>query len=112
MQLCKEVYAQTHRFPKEEMYGLTSQIRRSSVSIPSNIAEGCARNSVGKFIQFLGVASGSVAELYTQLTLAKDIGYLEPSTHNALIQQTQEIGKMLSGLKASQKPKPSLATSN
>lgn len=112
MLLCKDVYLHTRDFPKEELYGLTSQIRRCAVSVPSNIAEGCARNSVGEFLQFLGIASGSIAELFTQLTLANSFGYLDDASYTALIERTKEIGKMLAGLKASQKPKPSLATSN
>jgi four helix bundle protein len=77
VELVKKVYIATSGFPKEEMYGLTSQIRRSVVSIPSNIAEGSARNSTGEFIQFLYIALGSAAELETQLIITKDLGFLK-----------------------------------
>ncbi|UOD35665.1 four helix bundle protein [Deferribacteraceae bacterium V6Fe1] len=74
--LVKEIYGLTLSFPKEEIYGLTSQIRRCAVSIPSNIAEGAARNSTKEFIQFLYIALGSCAELDTQLIIAKELGYI------------------------------------
>ena len=72
-----EVYKLTKKFPKEEVYSLTSQIRRCSVSIPSNIAEGSGRNGNKEFINFLGIANGSCCELDTQLILAERLGYLE-----------------------------------
>jgi four helix bundle protein len=75
--LVKKIYATTSDFPKEEVYGLTSQIRRNAISIPSNIAEGSARNDTKEFIQFLYIALGSVAELETQLIISKDLGYLK-----------------------------------
>lgn len=74
--LVKKIYELTSVFPKEEIYGLTSQIRRAVVSIPSNIAEGAARNSTKEFIQFLYIALGSCAELDTQLIIAKELGYI------------------------------------
>lgn len=77
MQLAKNVYFKTKNFPKEEIYGLTSQIRRSVISIPSNIAEGSARQSDKEFIQFLYIALGSLAELQTQLILSKEFDYIE-----------------------------------
>jgi len=76
MALAEEIYRLTANFPKEEIYGLTSQIRRSAVSIPSNIAEGSARNSTKEFIQFLYIALGSAAELETQLILSNNLGFL------------------------------------
>ena len=76
VELAENVYWMTARFPKEEVYGLSMQTRRSAVSIPSNIAEGAARNSKKEFIQFLHVALGSAAELETQLILATRIGFL------------------------------------
>jgi four helix bundle protein len=76
VELVKKVYIATSGFPKEEMYGLTSQIRRSAISIPSNIAESSARNSTKEFIQFLYIALGSAAELETQLIISKDLGFL------------------------------------
>jgi four helix bundle protein len=74
MTLAKEVYRLTKNFPKEETFGLVSQMRRAAVSIPSNIAEGAARNSNKEFIQFLHVSLGSLAELETQLLLSKELG--------------------------------------
>jgi four helix bundle protein len=77
IELVKKVYVATSEFPKEEIYGLVSQIRRSAVSIPSNIAEGSARNNTKEFIQFLCIALGSASELETQLIIAKELGYLK-----------------------------------
>jgi four helix bundle protein len=77
MELAKLVYLITSKFPKEELYGLTQQIRRSAVSIPSNIAEGAARNSRKEFIQFLHISLGSLAELETQLLLSEKLGFLQ-----------------------------------
>ena len=77
IELVKKIYILTKDFPKEEIYTLTSQIRRSAISIPSNIAEGAARNSKKEFIQFLYIALGSAAELETQLNVAKELGYIK-----------------------------------
>lgn len=77
MKLVKMIYHVTAGFPKEELYGLTSQMRRAAVSIPSNIAEGAARNSNRELLQFLIIARGSLSELETQLLIAKDLGYCE-----------------------------------
>lgn len=71
--LVKEVYKATDKFPKAEMFGLTSQMRRAAVSIPSNIAEGYKRRNLGEYIQFLSIAEASAAELETQIIIAKDI---------------------------------------
>lgn len=93
IELARNIYILTKSFPKEEMYGLTSQIRRAVVSISSNIAEGAARNSDKEFIHFLYIALGSLAELETQLIISKDIGYLDK-----LDIDLEEIRKMLLGL--------------
>lgn len=93
-----DVYNQTGSFPKEELYGLVSQLRRSAVSIPSNIAEGAARQSNKEFIQFLYVALGSLMELDTQLIIAKNLNFLSDENLNDLQTKADEIGKMLSGL--------------
>lgn len=77
MQLVKDVYARTSRFPQHEQYGLTAQIRRAAVSIPSNIAEGAARNTRREFRHFLGISRGSLSELDTQLLIARSLGYAE-----------------------------------
>ncbi len=92
MLLCKEVYLLTQNFPKEEIYGLTSQMRRSVISIPSNIAEGRGRNSDKEFIRFLQIALGSIYELQTQLELAFELGYTN-SIEN-LINLSIEIEKI------------------
>ena len=97
--LSKDIYRITKTFPKDEVYGLTSQIRRCVVSIPSNIAEGCGRNSYGEFIQFLGISSGSLAELHTQLIIALDANYLSQVVFDGLLEQIIEIGRMIAGLK-------------
>lgn len=73
IELVKEIYKITESFPKSEVYGLTSQMRRSAVSIPSNIAEGYKRRGLGEYIQFLGIADASTAELETQLIISKDL---------------------------------------
>ncbi|MBH0199280.1 MAG: four helix bundle protein [Nitrospira sp.] len=103
LDLAAHIYSLASRFPKEELYGLTSQMRRAAVSIPSNISEGAARHSRKEFVQFLHVASGSVAELETQLVLASRMGLLPPNTSMA---QVEEIRKMLLGLLHSLKKKP------
>ncbi|MGQ0693993.1 MAG: four helix bundle protein [Nitrospiraceae bacterium] len=103
MELTTEIYAITRRFPKEELYGLTMQARRSAVSIPSNIAEGAARNSTKEFIQFLYVALGSAAELETQLLLAQRMGFFSENKPLALLDQ---IRKMLTALLRTLKRQP------
>jgi four helix bundle protein len=91
-----EVYRLTATFPKEERYGLTSQVRRSAVSIPSNIAEGQGRLSRGEFRQFLGISKGSLHELDTQLIIARELAYID--TNNPVFQQISEVGRLLNGL--------------
>ncbi|PTT35626.1 four helix bundle protein [Chryseobacterium sp. HMWF028] len=93
--LITEIYIVTAAFPKEELYGLTSQIRRSSISIPSNIAEGHSRRSTNDYLQFLKIARGSSAELETQLIISKNLNYLNPENFQILIEKTSEISKML-----------------
>lgn len=93
-----DIYQLTSEFPKEEVYGLTSQIRRAAVSIPSNIAEGAARQSNKEYIQFLYVALGSLMELETQLIIAKNINFISEDSLNQLQMKIDEIGKMLNGL--------------
>ncbi|MBI2377988.1 MAG: four helix bundle protein [Deltaproteobacteria bacterium] len=95
--LALDVYRATSRFPKEERYGLTSQIRRSAVSVASNIAEGCGR-SEADFGRFLQIAMGSASELEYQLLLASDLTWLEPKSYQALEDQTVEVKRMLTAL--------------
>ncbi|MGD9661680.1 MAG: four helix bundle protein [Porticoccaceae bacterium] len=97
--LVEEIYKVTAQFPKEEVYGLTSQMRRSAVSIPSNIAEGAARNSKKEFKQFLHVALGSLAELETQVIVSARLGYL--SAVDELTGECLTIKRMINGLIAS-----------
>ena len=101
MQLAGDVYRLSEQFPKHEVFGLAGQLRRSAVSVPSNIAEGQGRNSPKEFHHFLGVASGSLAELETQLILAQQPGYLTEEATRSALQISDEIGKMLKGLKKS-----------
>jgi four helix bundle protein len=96
IELVKEVYAMTAGFPKEEIYGLTSQMRRAAISVPSNIAEGAARSGTREFVQFLGVARGSLSELETQLHISRELGYA--STTVNVEKRIEEIFRMLSGL--------------
>jgi four helix bundle protein len=98
MALTERIYQATAAFPREERYGLTSQIRRATVSIPSNIAEGQCRNSTGEFLQFLGHARGSLAEVMTQAELAGRLGFLRVDILEKVIDLTTEVSKMLSGL--------------
>jgi len=96
--LVTEIYTCTKVFPKEEIYALTSQIRRSSVSIPSNIAEGHSRRSTLDYIQFLKIARGSCAELETQLIIARNLNYLRLEDFQKLSEITSEIAKMLNAI--------------
>jgi four helix bundle protein len=95
MALAKGIYELTRDFPKEETYGLVSQIRRAAVSIPSNLAEGAARNSNKEFIQYLYVSLGSLAELETQLLLSRDLGYAQNEEIN---ERVERVRKLLLGL--------------
>lgn len=96
MDLVDLVYRGTKSFPPEELYGLASQMRRAAVSIPSNIAEGAARNSKKEFNQFLHVSLGSVSELETQVLISKRLGYMD--REEALLCQIETIRKLLLGL--------------
>ena len=98
MSLVTEVYKATRLFPKEEVYALTSQIRRAAISIPSNIAEGQGRQSRKECLQFLAVARGSLLELETQILIAQNLGYLAPVQTKLISDATAELGKMLNGL--------------
>jgi four helix bundle protein len=93
--LVKNIYQLTQSFPDSEKYGLTSQIRRSAVSIPSNIAEGSARNSDKEFIHFLYYSMGSIAELETQLIISQELEYL---SNDSIMNSIIEVRKMLTGL--------------
>jgi four helix bundle protein len=105
MDLVVTCYHATANFPKEEVYGLTSQIRRAAVSIPSNIAEGHSRQHTKEFINFLSMAYGSLAELETQIQLALRLDYLTNDKAEKLLNQTSEIARMINGLMRSLRDK-------
>jgi four helix bundle protein len=102
--LVKSVYEVTGNFPQKETFGLVSQMRRSAVSIPSNIAEGQGRATRGEFHQFLGHARGSLYELETQLVIASDLGYITADRWQCLLVEARELGRILNGLLASLSP--------
>ena len=106
MDLVVEIYRLCERMPAVERYGLISQMQRAAVSIPSNVAEGQARKSSGAFQNHLSIAAGSLAELETQLILTHRLGFCPEATCQNLLSKTDEIGRMLTGLKNS------LATNN
>ncbi|KFF16129.1 four helix bundle protein [Flavobacterium hydatis] len=95
MSLITKIYISTNNFPKEEVFGLTSQIRRSSISIPSNIAEGYGRESNKDFLRFLNISIGSLFEMQTQLEIAKNISYLNEDEFNNLYEDSREVERML-----------------
>ena len=97
-QICLEVYSITKAFPKEEIYGLTSQIRRSAVSVPSNIAEGYGRKTTPEYIRYLYVAYGSNCELETQILLSYDLSYTKPEDTKKLQGDIGEVERMLKAL--------------
>ena len=101
MDLVVEIYRLCKLLPADERYGLVSQIQRAAVSVPSNIAEGQARKSNGAFQNHLSIAAGSLAELETQLILTHRLGFCLEATCQDLLSKTDEIGRMLTGLKAS-----------
>ncbi len=103
MDLVTEIYRLTKKLPKEEMFGLTSQLRRAAVSIPSNIAEGQGRLSKGEFRVFLGNARGSLSELETQIMIAKNLEYIDAPEATVLLEMASEVGRILNGLIASMK---------
>lgn len=98
MRLAKRIYQVTQSFPSDERFGLTNQLRRASVSVPSNLAEGHARFGAGEFARFISIATGSVAEIETQILLSADLGYLETEFSKELLDELETIGKMLRGL--------------
>ena len=99
MDLVKAVYVATRHFPKDELYVLTSQMRRAAVSIPSNIAEGYGRNTRNELHHFLGQARGSLAELETQLQIAESLGYLTSAQASGLLSASARLGRLLTGLR-------------
>jgi four helix bundle protein len=93
--LTLETYKVTEKFPKEEIYGLTSQMRRSCCSIPANIAEGCGKDGDADFARYLQISRGSASELEYHLLLAKDLGFLKADEHQQLSKEANELKQML-----------------
>jgi len=98
IKLVENIYVTTQNFPKEEIYGLASQLRRAAVSIPSNIAEGFSRASNREYKQFLYVSRGSCAEVVTQIIISRNLNYIEGSKAEILLNETEEISKMTMSL--------------
>lgn len=105
MNLVTEIYHCSKSFPKEEIYGLTGQMKRAAISIPSNIAEGRGRDSTKEYIHFLAIAYGSLMELETQIQIAVNLTFLEQAAADKIFYVTAEIGRMLNGLSRSLKNK-------
>jgi four helix bundle protein len=97
--LVKEVYKETMNFPREEMYGLTNQIRRAAISIPSNVSEGHIRQHRAEFRQFLNIALGSLAELETQIIISRELNYISNEKTENLIDQMNSLSKMIRSLR-------------
>ena len=97
MNLIVAIYKLTDKFPKSEIYGLTSQMRRAAISIPSNIAEGFKRKSLKDSLHFYNVAQGSLEELKYQILLTKDLKYISENSYKELISLSEEVGKLLNG---------------
>ncbi len=101
MDLVEMVYRMSGSFPSNELYALTSQIRRAAVSIPSNIAEGQGRSTTRDFLHFLAVANGSLKEVETQTLIAQRLGYIDQSGSSKVLALAAEVGRLLSGLRKS-----------
>jgi four helix bundle protein len=98
IELVKDIYKITKIFPKEELFGLTSQIKRSVISVSSNIAEGASRQTNKEFIQFLYISLGSASEVETQLIIAKELNFINENELDYLLNKIEKIKKMLNGL--------------
>jgi four helix bundle protein len=104
-ELTLSIYKVTGRFPKEEMYGLTSQLRRASSSVPANIAEGCGRKGDAELSRFMQIAMGSASEVEYHLLLAKDLGFMDGKQHLKLENETIEVKRMLASFITAIRPK-------
>lgn len=104
--LVTSLYKLTDTFPKSELFGLTSQLRRAAISIPSNISEGYARKHRGEYIQFLRIAFGSGSEIETQLIIAKELGFIDDSAYQEIQLQVAEVMRMLNKMISSLVAKP------
>ncbi|MDF0705931.1 MAG: four helix bundle protein [Bacteroidota bacterium] len=100
---CSDIYETTSSFPESERFGLTNQLRRASVSVPSNIAEGCSRKSNRDFSRFLEIAMGSMYEIETQLLISNDLNFIQTKKLNSLLQKLDSIIKMTSKFKSTLK---------
>jgi len=98
MDLVELVYSETKKFPREEVYALSSQLRRAAVSVPSNIAEGQGRTSSKEFLNFLSMAYGSLREIETQIIIAERLGYLSEDKAQAILDLSGEVGRLINGL--------------
>jgi four helix bundle protein len=107
MRLMLEIYQTAQRFPKNETYGLAQQLQRCAVSIPSNIAEGSSRRSTQEFLRFLNISTGSLAEAETQISAAQMLGYITAGQETILLQQCDEVSRIIQGLYSSLKDKAS-----
>jgi four helix bundle protein len=96
--LCVKLYSLTRTFPDDERFGLVAQIRRSAVSVPSNIAEGFGRGSSAEYVRFVRIAKGSLNELETQVLIATRLGFLADTAGNELLEELAEIGRLVGGL--------------
>lgn len=96
--LVKQVYLLTEHFPKSEQYGLSSQLRRAAISIPSNIAEGYCRKSTKEYLRHINIAYASLAEIEAQLFIAVELGFMDATLMTSIESQTEELGRMLNGL--------------
>jgi len=97
-QLCIEIYKTTKKYPDEEKYGLSSQMRRAAISIPSNIAEGYGRKTIPDYVRCLYIAYGSICELETQILLSGDLNYLNGNNKNSHLEKIKEVERMLMAL--------------
>lgn len=101
MSIVKIVYEHTRGFPREEIYGLTSQMRRAATSVPANIAEGSGRGTTKEFLRFIDIANGSLKELETHILIAEQLNFFSPNVVEDLLKKTNEIGRIIYYLKGS-----------
>ena len=105
MELVTKIYQVSNKFPRDEVFALTSQLRRAAISVPSNIAEGQGRSSRKEFIYFLGNAKGSLSEVETQILIARNLSYVSDEDLNTLLELSAEVGRILNGLLTSLREK-------
>ena len=98
MDVVEQVYSATRDWPREELFGLTNQVRRAAVSVPANIAEGQGRTGTNELLHHLSIAHGSLYEVETHLLISRRLGYVDDSTSELLARQTEEVGRLLGGL--------------